>query len=111
MKLLCIIAAAMALVLASSTAMAAPKKHKATHRMNSPSSVPASRRQWPPNNPTPVNTRNLNAKVGTKEIVRDQDRDAGSPWQEVVSLQRPGQAVIQAVAEDANGAGLACLEK
>ena len=55
MKLLCIIAAAMAL--ASSTAMAAAKKQslsdKATHRMKSPQSVPAPRRQWPPNNPTP----------------------------------------------------------
>jgi ribulose kinase len=40
MKLLCIIAAAMALVVASSTAMAEPKKrsvsNKATHRMKSP---------------------------------------------------------------------------
>jgi len=53
MKLLCIIAAAMAMVVASSAAMAAPKKHKAIHRTNSPSSVPAPRRQWPPNNPTP----------------------------------------------------------
>ena len=53
MRLLCIIAAAMALVVASNAAIAAPKKHKATHRMNSPSSAPAPRRQWPPNNPTP----------------------------------------------------------
>jgi hypothetical protein len=57
MKPLCIIAAAMALVVASSTAMAAPKKQslsdKATHRMQSPQSVPAPRRQWPPDNPTP----------------------------------------------------------
>lgn len=54
-KLLCIIAAAMALVVASSTAMAEPKKRsdKATHRMKSPRSVPVSPRQWPPNNPTP----------------------------------------------------------
>src|SRR5262245_26651460 len=56
MKLLCITAAAMALVVASSTAMAAPKKQsisdKATHRMKSPRSVPAPPRQWPPNNPT-----------------------------------------------------------
>src|SRR5262245_31786948 len=56
MKLLCIIAAAMALVVASSAAMAAPKKQslsdKATHRMKSPRSVPAPPRQWPPNNPT-----------------------------------------------------------
>jgi hypothetical protein len=54
-KLLCIIAA-MALIVASSTAMAAPKKRslsdKATHRMKSPRSVPAPLRQWPPNNPT-----------------------------------------------------------
>jgi hypothetical protein len=56
MKLLCIIAAATALIVASSTAMAAPKKQslsdKATHRMKSPRSVPAPPRQWPPNNPT-----------------------------------------------------------
>src|SRR5262249_62419871 len=54
MKPLCIIAAAMALVVASSTAMAEPKKRsvsdKATHRMKS---VPAPLRQWPPDNPTP----------------------------------------------------------
>jgi hypothetical protein len=53
MKPLCIIAAAMALVVASSTAMAEPKKRsasdKATHRTKS---VPAPVRQWPPNNPT-----------------------------------------------------------
>jgi hypothetical protein len=53
MKPLCIIAAAMALVVASSTAMAEPKKRsvsdKATHRMKS---GPAPLRQWPPNNPT-----------------------------------------------------------
>src|SRR5262245_18288714 len=52
MKLFCIIAAAMTLVVASSTAMAAPKKQslsdKATHRMKSPRSVPAPLRQWPP---------------------------------------------------------------
>src|SRR5215510_4886230 len=56
MKLLCIIAAAMALIVASSMAMAAPKKQslsdKSTHRMKSPQSVPAPPRQWPPNNPT-----------------------------------------------------------
>jgi hypothetical protein len=54
-KLLCIIAA-MALIVASSTAMAAPKKRslsdKAAHPMKSPRSVPAPLRQWPPNNPT-----------------------------------------------------------
>jgi hypothetical protein len=54
MKPLCIIAAAIALVVASSTAMAEPKKRsvsdKATHRMKS---VPAPLRQWPPDNPTP----------------------------------------------------------
>jgi hypothetical protein len=54
MKLLCIVAAVMALIVASSTAMAAPKKQslsdKATHRMKSPRSVPAP--QSPPNNPT-----------------------------------------------------------
>jgi hypothetical protein len=57
MKLLCIIAAAMALVIASSPAMAAPKKwslsDKATHRMKPPRSVPATHRKWPPDNPTP----------------------------------------------------------
>ena len=57
MKPLCIIAAAMALVVASSTAMAEPKKRsvsdKATHRMKSPQSVPAPLRKWPPDNPTP----------------------------------------------------------
>jgi predicted NUDIX family NTP pyrophosphohydrolase len=55
-KLLCIIAAAMALIVASSTAMAEPKKRsfsdKATHHMKSPRSAPAPLRQWPPNNPT-----------------------------------------------------------
>jgi len=54
MKPLCIIAAAMALVVASSAAMAEPKKRsvsgEATHRAKS---VPAPVRQWPPNNPTP----------------------------------------------------------
>jgi len=53
MKPLCIIAAAMALVVSSSTAMAEPKKRsvsdKSTHRMKS---APAPLRQWPPNNPT-----------------------------------------------------------
>jgi hypothetical protein len=56
MKKLLWIIAAMALIVASSTAMAAPKKRslsdKATHRMKSPRSVPAPLRQWPPNNPT-----------------------------------------------------------
>ena len=56
MKLLCIITAVMALIVASSTAMAAAKKQslsdEATHRMKSPRSVPAPPRQWPPNNPT-----------------------------------------------------------
>jgi hypothetical protein len=53
-KLLCIIAAAMVLVVASSTAMAETRKRsdQATHRMKSPRSVPAPLRQWPPNNPT-----------------------------------------------------------
>jgi hypothetical protein len=55
-KLLHVIAAATALIVASSTAMAEPKKRsssdKATHRMKSPRSVPAPLRQWPPNNPT-----------------------------------------------------------
>jgi hypothetical protein len=54
-KPLYIIAAAMAFIVASSTAMAEPKKRspdKATHRMTSPRSVPAPLRQWPPNNPT-----------------------------------------------------------
>jgi len=54
MKLLCIIAAAIALGVASSTAMAAPKKQSLSdpHRIKSPRSVPAPLRQWPPNNPT-----------------------------------------------------------
>ena len=55
-KLLRIIAAAMALIVASSTAMAAPKKRSLsdeTHRMKPPRSEPAPLRQWPPNNPTP----------------------------------------------------------
>jgi hypothetical protein len=56
MKLHCITAAAMTLVVASSPAMAAPKKQslsdKATHHMKSPRSAPAPPRQWPPNNPT-----------------------------------------------------------
>jgi hypothetical protein len=52
-KLLRIIAAAMALIVASSTAMAEPKKRSLSdHRMKSPQSVPAPLRQWPPNNPT-----------------------------------------------------------
>jgi hypothetical protein len=53
MNPLCIIAAALALVVASSTAMAEPKKRsvsdKATHRMRS---VPSPLHQWPSNNPT-----------------------------------------------------------
>ena len=57
MKLRCVIATAMALVVASSAAMAAPKKQslsdKAAHHVKSPRSVPAPVRQWPPNNPTP----------------------------------------------------------
>ena len=56
MKLLCIIAAGMALIVASSTAIAAPKKQslsdKVTHRMKPPQAVPAPLRQSPPNNPT-----------------------------------------------------------
>jgi len=68
MKLLCLIAAAMALVVASSAVMAAPKKsHKATHRMNSPSSVPAPLRQWPPNNPTPREYEELKRQGWYKE--------------------------------------------
>jgi hypothetical protein len=35
---------------------------------------------------------------------RDQERDAGPPWQEVVPLRCPGRAVVQAVAKDADGA-------
>jgi hypothetical protein len=44
----------MALVVASSTAMAEPKKRSLsdTHRMKLPQSVPAPLHQWPPNNPT-----------------------------------------------------------
>ncbi len=57
MKLRCVIATAMALVVASSAAMAAPKKRslsdKAAHHVKSPRSAPAPVRQWPPNNPTP----------------------------------------------------------
>jgi hypothetical protein len=52
-KLLGIIAAAMALMVASSTGMAeSTKRSLSTHRMKSPRSVPAPLRQWPPNNPT-----------------------------------------------------------
>jgi hypothetical protein len=51
-KLLCIIAAAMALVVASSTAMAAPKKRSLSDKATHPRSGPAPLRQWPPNNPT-----------------------------------------------------------
>jgi hypothetical protein len=52
MKLLCIIAAAMALVVASSTAMAEPKKRSSDKAPHTPRSVPAPLRQYPPNNPT-----------------------------------------------------------
>jgi hypothetical protein len=73
-KLLCIIAA-MALIVASSTAMAAPKKRslsdKATHRMKSPRSVPAPLRQWPPNNPTFREYEELKRQGGTKKIRLD----------------------------------------
>ena len=37
---------------------------------------------------------------------RDEERDAGPPWQEVVPLPRPGQAVVQGIAKDAVVAGL-----
>jgi hypothetical protein len=71
MRPLCIIAAAMALIVASSAAMAAPKKRslsdKATHRTNSPSSVPMPRRQWPPNNPTPREYEELKRQGWYKE--------------------------------------------
>ena len=51
-KLLCIIAAAVALVVAS-TAMAEAKKRSLSDKATqSPRSVPAPLRQWPPNNPT-----------------------------------------------------------
>src|SRR5262245_44806244 len=63
-----------------------------------------------------MNTWNLNAKVGTKKIrldasgcPRDQKRYAGPPWQEVVPLRRTGQAAVQAVAKDADDAGIVCL--
>jgi hypothetical protein len=49
-KLLCIIAAAMALIVASSTAMAEPKKRSLSDKATR--SVPAPLRQSPPNNPT-----------------------------------------------------------
>jgi hypothetical protein len=42
--------------------------------------------------------------------VGDQERDAGPPWQEVVPLRCPGQAVVQAVAKDTDdvaGLGIA----
>ena len=75
MKLLCIIAAAMALVVASSTAMAAPKKqslsNKATHRMKSHSQCLRHFVNGLPTIQHPGNTRNSNAKVGTKQIVLD----------------------------------------
>jgi len=52
-KLLCIIAAAMALAVASSTAMAETKKRSLSDKATQPPrSVPAPLRQWPPNNPT-----------------------------------------------------------
>ena len=71
MRPLCIIAADMALVVASSAAMAAPKTRslsdKATHRTNPPSSVPTPRRQWPPNNPTPREYEELKRQGWYKE--------------------------------------------
>ena len=33
----------------------------------------------------------------------DEERDAGPPWQGVVPLRRPGQAVVQAPAKDTDG--------
>src|SRR5512143_2864400 len=78
-KLLCIIASAMALIVASSTVMAEPKKRsasdKATHRMKSPgqnlrhfvNGLPTIQHQG--------NTRNLNAKVGTKQTRLDAGRN------------------------------------
>ena len=50
MKPLCIIAAAMVLVVASSTARAEPKKRSVSDKATK--TVPAPLRQWPPNNPT-----------------------------------------------------------
>ena len=72
-KLLCIIAAAMALIVASSTAMAEPKKRsvsdKATHRMKSPRSVPAA-----------VCTENLNPNVRVMKSAKDRIwRDRSDP--------------------------------
>ena len=55
-KLLRIIAAAMALIVASSTAMAEPKNGLYLMKligMKPPRSEPAPLPQWPPNNPTP----------------------------------------------------------
>ena len=71
-KLLCIIAAAMALVAASSTAMAEPKKRSdATHRMKSPGSDLRHFVNGLPTIQHMRNTSNLNAKVGTKKIRLD----------------------------------------
>ena len=67
-KLLCIIAAAMTFVVASSAGMAEPKKrsvsNKATHRMKSPQY--SNRIQH--TRTGSGNTTSLNAKVGTKKI-------------------------------------------
>ena len=51
--------------------------------------------------------------VGRKIIRKIKLRvaDAGPPWQEVVSLRCAGQAVVQAIAEDTDGLGLAYREK
>ena len=121
MKLLCIIAAAMTFVVASSAAMAEPKKrsvsNKATQRMKSPQ----------PSNRIPTyeegsgNTTSLNAKVGTKKIRLDasgcravilQDLDktmsmtharpTARRWFAVatlISVRRPGSVVVQLVAD------------
>ena len=67
MKLLSIIAAVMALVVASTTTMAEPKKpslsNKATHRVKSP--LPTGSQHTRTDS---GNTTSLNAKVGTKKI-------------------------------------------
>jgi hypothetical protein len=43
-------------------------------------------------------------KVSRRKTLRNlRAEDAGPPWQEVVPLRRPGQAVVQTVAEDADG--------
>ena len=68
MKLLSIIAAVMALVVASTTTMAEPKKpslsNKATHRVKSPQPSTGSQHT----RISSGNTTSLNAKVGTKKI-------------------------------------------